>query len=332
MQKPLPVIVGIDGGATYSFGVAVDRTGQVLATVQAGTLNFFGSSLQEARRNLTALIKGLEIQLPLGNKFDQVVMGTAALFAEATADQKERLCSGIAPLDRTRLVSDCMTAYHGASLGQPAVLAICGTGSIVLAQNEHGRFFQTGGWGHLLGDEGSAYWIAIKCLQAAIAAIEGRGPQTGMVESIMAWFEIKELSEIVPVIYNPKYSKDKLAALSQHLASTLGEDDAVFRDICVQGGRELAAQITAAIRLVELYLDPIPLYLVGGVLTRNLIMRKSLIETLEKEHSIRIEQPQLPPLLGAAVLALAQSGVTPTPEIVARLRDSYQQALARKGR
>ena len=53
MSDSVPVVVGIDGGATYSFGVAVDLSGNAIAAAKSGSLNFFGTSLQEARRSLT---------------------------------------------------------------------------------------------------------------------------------------------------------------------------------------------------------------------------------------------------------------------------------------
>src|SRR5207245_1528157 len=92
---------------------------------------------------------------------------------EAAKAEKEELCRGILPLDRTRVVSDCRTAGFGATLGRPGVVIIAGTGSIVLAQNEAGKLVRVGGWGHLLGDAGSAYWIARESVKVAIASEEG---------------------------------------------------------------------------------------------------------------------------------------------------------------
>lgn len=320
-------MVGIDGGSTYSFGVAVDRTGCVLATARAGTMNFFGAGISEARRNLTELVRSLELKLPLGNHFEQIVLGSQALFVEATPEQKERLCKGILHLTQTRMVSHSMISYYGACLGSPAVLIFGGTGSIVLSQNERGEYFQTGGWGHLLGDEGGAYWISVESIKAAIASIEGRGEETGLVEAICQWFEVKELSEIMSQVYENKFSKDRLGSMSERLAEWLGTDDPVFTSICQRGGVALAEQAKAAIKLVDLHQRPITTFLLGGVLIRNQIVRQSLIETIEKDYPIQIQEPLLSPLLGAAALAMNASGIPLSENLVVRLNQSYENHL-----
>ncbi len=329
-METVPVMIGIDGGATYSFGVAVNREGRVLASSRSGSLYFFGASLGESRRNLTDLIRTMEVQLPLGHFSERVVMGNAALFMEASEREKEVLCRGIVPLDRTRVVGDSITTFHGASLGQPGILVLCGTGSIVLIQNEEGQYFQTGGWGHILGDEGGGYWIAVQSIRAAIAAVDGRGPQTGLIGEICRWFEVKELGEIVPLIYTPKFSKDKLAALSEHLASALKEEDPGFNEVCRRGGEKLARQTLAGASLLGLRMDTVPLYLHGGVMAKNRIVREALVDGLAQHLPIRVAEPALQPILGAALMAMIGAGVVPTSDIVRLLKESYDHHLARK--
>jgi glucosamine kinase len=321
----IPIVIGIDGGATNSFGIAVDLSGRTLGLSRSGTLSFFGASMKEARRSLNQLIRGLEIQLPLSNQIVQTVMGAAAFFTEATFEQKEKLCRAILSPERTHVVSDCMTAYHGACLGKPGVLIICGTGSIVLAKNERGICFQAGGWGHILGDEGSAYWIAINSIKAAIAAMEGRGPQTGLLPAICEWFEVKELSEIVPPVYYGNPSKDKIAALSEYLATSLGSEDEVFNEICQRGGAELSKQVLTAIRFVDLKLGKIPIYLLGGVMKKNDIARNSLLKCLREHYKVKPQEPQMTPLLGSAAWALSEAGVPLNSKTIKTLKRTYSQ-------
>lgn len=323
MSEPIPVVIGIDGGATYSFGVAVDRSGRALAAAKSGSLNFFGTSLQEARRSLTQLVRSLETQLPLGNQILFTVIGSAALFSEANPREKEMLCRGIVPMEATRLISDVMTAYHAASLGRPGVLIVGGTGSSFLARNEHGEFAQVGAWGHVLGDEGSAYWIGRECIRAAIAASEGTGPATCLLDLVLRWFDVKVLTDIVPVIYQPKYSKDRFAALAGFAATHADPQDPVWLDIGERAGRELARQAIAAARLANVTTRPLPVWLNGSVVTRNEIVRNSLFRAMREDVEIRNEPMRLAPLLGAAALALHAAGVPVDSEMVDRLATSY---------
>ena len=328
MSDSLPVVVGIDGGATYSFGVAVDLTGRAIAAAKSGSLNFFGTSLQEARRSLTQVVHSLETALPLGNRILATVIGSAALFSEATPREKELLCRGIVPLEATRLVSDVMTAYHAASLGRPGVLIVGGTGSSFLARNERGEFAQVGAWGHLLGDEGSAYWVGRECIRAAIAASEGTGPATCLLEIVLRWFEVKVLTDIVPIIYSPKYSKDRFAALAGYASKHADPADSSWVDICHRAGRELARQAVAAVRLVNLHARPVPVWLNGSVVRFNKVVRDSLFQSMRAELPAVEEPMRLAPLLGAAALALASAGVVVDSGLVDRLDSTYAAITA----
>lgn len=314
-------VIGIDGGATHSFGVAVTLQGRVIARTQSGSLNFLGSPLRETRKNLHDLVRSLDSQIPLESRLAGAVIGSAALFAEAPQDQKAKLCQGLIPFERTRLVSDCMTAYAGVCLNRPGVLIISGTGSVVLAKSESGRFFQTGGWGHLLGDEGSAYWIAVQSIRAAIATLEGRGAETSLVSDICRWFQVKDLSDLVPVVHRQDFNKEKMAALAGYLSGQ-ADGDLVFQDICREGGKLLGELALYAIHGAGLTNDPIPIYFNGSVLRKNARVRRALIDRMEEHSKVEIMEGHLAPMLGAAAMALADAGVELTPEVIANLKDS----------
>jgi N-acetylglucosamine kinase-like BadF-type ATPase len=196
---------------------------------------------------------------------------------------------------------------------------IAGTGSIVLARNGAGQLTRVGGWGHILGDAGSAYWIAVESVKAAIAAQEGLGPKTQLGSVICRWFEVSRLSEIVPLIHRADFAKNDLASLSSHLARRMGHGDAVFRGICRNAGRQLAAQTLAAAKFARLPARGLPVFLVGSVVTHNKLVRASLIAALKAVCSVRLAKPKLAPALAAAAMALVDAGVETTASVVANL-------------
>ena len=319
MNRNEPAVIGIDGGGTHSFAIAVDLAGKRSATAAAGSLNFFGSGLPSARQNLKMLIGSLKRQLRPKTPIDRIVVGCAALFSDPTNAEKKNLCRGILPLQRTRVVSDCQTACFGATLGRPSVMIIAGTGSIVVAQNEKGQRERVGGWGHILGDAGSAYWMAVEAIKAAIAADEGLGPATRLGRLVRQWFKVKKLTEVVPIIHGPEFTKERFAMLASHLAGKADSRDTAFREICQRAAQELASQALAAVKLARVKTRPLPVYLVGGVLTNNELVRSGLVAALKNSSAVRIVKPRLSPLLGAAALALGDAGVELTADVVANL-------------
>jgi N-acetylglucosamine kinase len=189
----------------------------------------------------------------------------------------------------------------------------------VLAQNEAGQHKRVGGWGHILGDEGSAYRIAVEAVKAAIAAEEGLGPKTNLGRFIRQWFKVKKLTEVVPIIHDPEFTKERLAMLAGHLARKVGGRDAAFREICQRAARELASQALAAVKLARVKTRPLPVYLVGGVLANNSLVRGCLVTALKNSCPVRIVKPRLSPLLGAAALALGDARVELTVNVVSKL-------------
>ena len=324
MEPPLQLVVGIDGGATYSHGVATTHEGRVLAVVHSASMNFTGSYQKEVRRRVSEILRDLELQLPLANEFTHYAVSAAGIFNQATTDQKEKLCGKIYPWKRTRLVGDSFAAFEGASLGRAGVLAICGTGTSILACNENGEFTQLGGWGPLLDDIGSAYWIAVKCIRAAIAEFEQTGPATAITGALCDWYELKNIQGLMPVIYHPEFTRDKFAILASRLDRAIGNSDPVYRKICETAGDAVAGLCIQAVEKAGLSLSPLPLFFTGGVLQFNRIAMKAFEGTVRSRFKVMLSQPRLPTVLGSAMLALRDAGVEITDKLVSELETTYK--------
>ena len=324
MESPLQLVIGIDGGATYSHGVAVTHDGRVLAVVHSASMNFTGSYQKEVRRRVNEILRDLELQLPFANEFTHYAVSASGIFNEATADQKEKLCGKIYPWKRTRLVGDSIAAFQGATLGRPGVLTICGTGTSIIACNKEEEFTQLGGWGPLLDDVGSAYWIALKCIRATIAEFEQTGPKTAITAALCEWHEIKSVQGLIPVIYNPEFTRDKFAILAARLDKEIGTTDPVYQKICREAGEAVGNLTLQAAEKSGLDASPLPLFFSGGVLQFNREAMKSFEATVRSKHKVMLSQPRLPTVLGAAMLALREAEVKITDSLVSQLGTTYK--------
>ena len=170
-----------------------------------------------------------------------------------------------------------------------------------------------------MGDAGSAYWMSVEAVKAAIAAEEEIGPKTNLGRLICQWFNVKKLTEVVPNIHDTEFTKERLAMLARTLARKVGRRDTVFAEICQHAAQQLALQALAAVKLGRVKTRPLPVYLVGGVLTNNELVRSGLVAALKNSSAVRIVKPRLSPLLGAAALALGDAGVELTADVVANL-------------
>ena len=324
METPLQLVIGIDGGATYSHGVAATHDGRVLAVVHSASMNFTGSYQKEVRRRVSEILRDLELQLPFSNEFTHYAVSAAGIFNEATTEQKEKLCGKIHPWKRTRLVGDSVAAFQGATLGRPGVLVICGTGTSIIVCNEDGEFTQLGGWGPLLDDVGSAYWIAVKCIRAAIAEFEQTGPGTSITRALCDWYEVKNVQGLIPVIYHPEFTRDKFAILASKLDGEIGDADPVYQQICREAGEAVANLTIQAVEKSGLDASPLPLFFSGGVLLFNRAVMKAFEEAMRGKFSVMLSQPRLPTVLGTVMLALRDTGVEITDTLVGQLDTTYK--------
>jgi len=324
METPLQLVIGIDGGATYSHGVAATHEGQVLSVVHSASMNFAGSYQKEVRRRVSEILRDLELQLPFSNEFTHYAVSAAGIFNEATTDQKEKLCGKIYPWKRTRLVGDSAAAFQGATIGRPGVLVICGTGTSIIACNEDGEFTHHGGWGPLLDDVGSAYWIAVKCIRAAIAEFEQTGPTTSITDALCDWYELKNVQGLIPVIYHPEFTRDKFAILASKLDKEIGDADPVYQQICREAGKAVANLTIQTVEKSGLNISPLPLFFSGGVLLFNRTVMKAFEETIREKFRVMLSQPRLPTVLGATLLALQDAGVDTTSTLIEQLETTYK--------
>jgi hypothetical protein len=115
--------------------------------------------------------------------------------------------------------------------------------------------------------------------------------------------------------------------LASHLARNVGRRNAAFRDICRRGAKELAAQALAAVKLARVKMRPLPVFLLGSVLTNNALVRARLVAALKNSCAVRIVKPRLSPLLGAAALALGDARVELTPNVVVNLANADSGAI-----
>jgi N-acetylglucosamine kinase-like BadF-type ATPase len=186
------------------------------------------------------------------------------------------------------------------------VAIIAGTGSIAIGRHADGRFARAGGWGYLLGDEGSGYALVMDALKAIVRSADGVEPPTSLTERLLTAMDLKQPIDLIPAVYRGGWDRTALSALAPHvLAAAEAGDPAAVRIVAAES-EELAR---AAARVVEaLGLDPkaVPLALAGGTLLGSDAYRGRLLAALAN-RGIRAEPVSLvrEPALGAVRLASA---------------------------
>jgi N-acetylmuramic acid 6-phosphate etherase len=159
------------------------------------------------------------------------------------------------------------------------VAVVAGTGSIAVARSPDGRTSRSGGWGYLLGDEGSGYALSLAAMQAIARMSDDRGPETLLARSLLERLHLNQPQELIAAIYRGDLGRPALAALAPLVLEAAEAGDAVAGDIVQEGAGHLASMIASC--AVQLGLvQPYPLVLSGGLLLASASYRDRLLGAL----------------------------------------------------
>jgi N-acetylglucosamine kinase-like BadF-type ATPase len=197
--------------------------------------------------------------------------------------------------------TDARIALEAAFAGGPGIVVIAGTGSMALYRTEDGKILRAGGWGKLIGDEGSGYLIAQDALRAVMRQSDGRGEKTELTKKAFYHFGIASLDELIQKIY---YEKADIASFVPKVFEAVTEHDRVAQMILVKNAGELAELV----RVLTMQVRPkkkLPVALMGGLLRAenpySKIVKEKIISSLP---NIVVQNPKFSAAFGAAIIGL----------------------------
>jgi N-acetylglucosamine kinase-like BadF-type ATPase len=199
---------------------------------------------------------------------------------------------------------------------------ISGTGSIAYGRDSRGRAARAGGWGSVLSDEGSAYWIGHQALRAVMRQADGRGPATELTPLVLASFGRARAEDLVRDVYASDFEPSAMASLASVVQQAADAEDVVARSIIDAGARELG--IAAGSVADQLGLAACRVILSGGVFRAVPLMIAAVTDRLRlrwPDDCVRLLDVE--PAVGAVRLALrAAAGESVSPVYLSASKDS----------
>lgn len=272
-EPPTPLCLGIDGGGSKTLAVIVDAAGRERGRGVAGSSNHEVVGMERA---LTAIHYAAERAALAAGIALPVASAWLGLSGVDHPGDCERFQPRVSSLARHARISNDAELALSALPQQVGVALIAGTGSIALGRDAAGRIARVGGWGHVFGDEGSGYAIGRAGLQAAARASDGRGPETVLLERILAAWELDAPESLLTRVYQ-SFDKTAIAALAPLVLALAAEGDEMAQRIEANAARELALAATTVARKLDFPPGPLPLACAGGVLTHHERLRGLVI-------------------------------------------------------
>lgn len=212
---------------------------------------------------------------------------------------------------------DARIALHAAAGGAPGVVLVAGTGSVAYGMDAEGREARAGGWGYLLGDEGSAYDLGRRGLAAVLRAHDGTGPPTALRDVLLARLQVQDAEAVLERVYPvpgeavvpARDARELLAALAGAVLATAQRGDPVAVRIVDEAAAGLAALVVAVGRRLR-FSQPVPVYAFGGLIALEhgcllKAVRRHLADVGAPGRFL-VRRPRLPPVAGAVRMALEQ--------------------------
>jgi len=297
-------VLGIDVGGTKTVCLLADEDGTVVA------------SAREAGANLQG-VGELGLEKVLHTVMEAALAGRNVL--------PSAICLGIAGVDRSEdqtlvrgimdrigykaailIVNDALVALQAGIGDAPGIVVVSGTGSIAYGRSARGQAARAGGWGHVLGDEGSGYWIGRMALRAVVRRADGRGRETSLTPRLLGHFGLTQPAELIHRVYHEALAPSAIGALARYVQQARDDGDFVAGGILDQAAEELFNAAAAVMKRLEMERETFSFVLAGGMfhavpwLSDQL---KTLLPSLAlQSRTIRLEEE---PAVGAVQLALA---------------------------
>lgn len=323
-------VLGVDGGGTKTVCVVMNAQCEVVGRGEAGASNYQSIGVDAALKSIeSAIYAAIEALKVIGYiQIKAICLGLAGVGRPKDIEVIEGIVSNLenspnlpiqwelasskTPITESKkniiICHDALIALVGGIGNDVGIVVAAGTGSIVFGRNQQGITKRVGGWGYILGDEGSGYKIAVAGLQAAMQSYDGRGKFTTLLEVFKNHLALESMEDLIEVVYRRGWGVKEIAALATVVDNAAADGDEVANWIIDDAVRELVKATSTAIdALTPIGNDSFEIVTVGSVWSGKSKMVLQFIQSVtEKYKNAKIIYPRFEPAYGAGLLALKQ--------------------------
>ena len=317
---PQTLIMGIDGGQSSTRALIADSEGNLLAMGVGGAANHIHEpgGPERLRHSLRTALNGAlqNASLSSATRFAVILCGMTG-----GGPLVEEICRQELPSENVVVIHDTRTALYCITQGKPGAVVIAGTGSVAFGVNESGGSASVGGWGYLMGDEGSAYWIALQALNVCTRVEDGRLPNSWLKRAILEHFGVDSLGALHRLIYSGQLSRGELASAAKVVSDAARLDERLAIRILGNAGKELGLMAVAVLRKLGMQYGRVKVGIVGGVARAPSPLHEAFRARVYKSTLAEVVQPRFPMVIAAVCLALEQAGVAVDEPLWQRLEE-----------
>jgi N-acetylglucosamine kinase-like BadF-type ATPase len=303
----MKLFLGVDGGQSTTTAVIGDDSGRVLGTGHGGPCNHAAAG--EGRAKLEhAVTESVSAACAQAGLASTVEFASACFGMSGGPDDKRDILAGLLRADRLLVTTDAEIALAGATATGQGIIVIAGTGSIAIGRNAADERARAGGWGHIFGDEGSAFDIVRQALRAALRMEEGWGPATVLRQLLLDATACRDVNAVLHQFYGPAWPRDRVASLATFVDGTATGGDRVALEILNASAQQLASLAVSVRAQLWKEDEAVDVAYSGGVFgSQRLLERFRLL--VELQAGTRCRPPLYNAAQGALLAAYRQAGL-----------------------
>lgn len=319
---------GIEGGSTHSTLVLIDSSGNKIDEWTGGpSLNCLLNGVERTADQIASwarecIMRKLDLKLPIFS----LGMGLSGAEDETTNCRMLKYFK-VQHRDLAEnffLTSDSIAAV-ATSFENGGVVLIAGTGSSCRFLKANGLVHGVGGWGHLIGDGCSAFWITMRAIKRIFDVEDGfildqqidfnlESERIVMVKKeLLKHFNINNKLELLDILYNPNFDKSLIATFCKRISTLANNGDAFALELFRDGGDIIAQHVCAvSTHFDDEMFDDVPIVLIGSVFNSWRLMKKGFEDRLRRNNTtasakkqirhVTLYQLESSPAIGAAIL------------------------------
>ena len=234
-------------------------------------------------------------------------VGAGMAGAAQNPDWLRAALNQVLPHAQITVAPDYEIALIGAHGERYGVLVLSGTGSAAYGIDTSGESAHAGGWGYLLDDGGSGYWLGLEMLKSATCVADGCREKTGLYQQTFAHLKISAPDELISWLYNPERNNREISQMASLVLACAAAGDQEAERIVEDGAEKLYQLYLSVVNRLD-FTEPHVMF-AGGLLSSNTLLRRLLMQKIGLE---KVPSPKYSPVEGAALMANISTNIQPT--------------------
>ena len=316
--------LAFDGGGSKFNGMLFDDNMTLISSCRSGGISTTQGTPDDCRANiergLDELFSGFRLE-----RVEKMFYTGVGAFPKVVSSVSARV-----KIKETVRMSEALGGLLAGALKREGILALSGTGSDVFYVSADGKQDMVGGWGPILGDDGSGVWIGQQAVRAVVRSINGWGEETALLPMIREEWKLEKDWDMVDILHCSSAAPlRKVGSLTPIVGRAAAKGDKVALSILREAGRLMAAQTEALILRNGLGPNDLDVTLCGGAWKSHQTMLDAYLSALKPRYpTLTTARPIFEHVICGPALLLLDAGM-PRLEAIGLLKTSFPKYICK---